>query len=492
MLISNLDAQSRSARNGPDVSEMTASYAYGLVAVPNVNRSAAIRRAIVDTLTLPLVPVRDGEDALQTIQERGLPALLIVDLSLPRVDGFTVIRRISRMPGGAATRIIVVAAHEPLLEAARELSPALGIAHVLPIDADYPAWPPILSAMLPALRVPPEEMPPERAVLPRPGLTSEVEAVIDRAAGEVRRRFHAPVAIGYVRVGAQESLSCCVAARDAEQPISLGDINEFKFLRQVAEGSDPLVIPDVNDHPVFAERLARSARSLRGFVAVPVVTHRADVRAALCVLDNRPAMLGASELDAFIGFGRSVAQELDGAYLATGEGRTPLETIEDVKALQHLASTDPLTGLANRRGGERHIASEIARARRERRPLSCILLDIDSFKQVNDTFGHQAGDQILRDVSNVLRRTVRAYDVVVRWGGEEFLLVLPGVDLELARALAERVRVAVEHMDTHGIGAVTVSAGVARFDEDYDFPTALRIADRRLYQAKAGGRNRIV
>ena len=121
-----------------------------------------------------------------------------------------------------------------------------------------------------------------------------------------------------------------------------------------------------------------------------------------------------------------------------------------------------------------------------------MLIDLDRFKQVNDTFGHQAGDQLLRDVSNLLKRTVRAYDILVRWGGEEFLLVLPGVDRDLARILAERVRIAVEALDTHGLGPVTLSAGVAAFDNDYDFAATLKTADRRLYQAKASGRNCVV
>ncbi len=111
---------------------------------------------------------------------------------------------------------------------------------------------------------------------------------------------------------------------------------------------------------------------------------------------------------------------------------------------------------------------------------------------MNDTYGHQAGDQLLRDLSNLLRRTVRAYDILVRWGGEEFLLVLPGVDLEMARVLAERERIAAEALDTHGIGMVTISAGVASFEPDYDFTATLRIADQRLYQAKAGGRNQVI
>ncbi|PYR38126.1 MAG: hypothetical protein DMF90_04370, partial [Acidobacteria bacterium] len=98
----------------------------------------------------------------------------------------------------------------------------------------------------------------------------------------------------------------------------------------------------------------------------------------------------------------------------------------------------------------------------------------------------------LRDLSTLVRGTVRAYDILVRWGGEEFLLVLPGVDLDAARILADRIRRAVEALDTAGTGPLTISAGVAAFDTDYDFAATLRTADRRLYQAKAAGRNRVI
>src|SRR5205085_11603798 len=98
-----------------------------------------------------------------------------------------------------------------------------------------------------------------------------------------------------------------------------------------------------------------------------------------------------------------------------------------------------------------------------------ILLDIDRFKQVNDTLGHRAGDQVLRELSAMLRQSVRAYDIVARWGGEEFLVVLPGADLDAARALAERIRVGVQQLPTSVVsGTVTISAGAAEFDSDYD------------------------
>jgi len=249
---------------------------------------------------------------------------------------------------------------------------------------------------------------------------------------------------------------------------------------------------------VFAQLLLKGQHPPRGFAAVPILSSHENIRAAICILDSKPIMLSASDLDDLSMIGRTVGGEIDRVMTAW---RDPLRSArisstevdsEEMKALQHLAATDPLTGLANRRGGERHIANEISRAKRERRPLSCVLIDLDRFKQVNDTFGHQAGDQLLRDVSNLLRRTVRAYDILVRWGGEEFLLVLPGVDRDVARSLAERVRIAVEALDTHGLGPVTLSAGVAGFENDYDFASTLKAADRRLYQAKASGRNCVV
>jgi diguanylate cyclase (GGDEF)-like protein len=163
----------------------------------------------------------------------------------------------------------------------------------------------------------------------------------------------------------------------------------------------------------------------------------------------------------------------------------------DIDSLERLASADPLTGLANRRGGEKDIAAEISRSRRQNTPLSCVLLDIDHFKEVNDTFGHQAGDYVLREISALLRRTVRAYDILVRWGGEEFLCVLPGVDHEQALKLAERIRQAVENMPLAGIGGITASVGVAALGNDYSFDAMFAAADRRLYSAKASGRNTV-
>jgi two-component system, cell cycle response regulator len=163
----------------------------------------------------------------------------------------------------------------------------------------------------------------------------------------------------------------------------------------------------------------------------------------------------------------------------------------DIDSLERLASADPLTGLSNRRGGEKDIAAEISRARRQNTPLSCVLLDLDHFKNVNDTYGHQTGDYVLREVSGLLRRTLRAYDILIRWGGEEFLAVLPGVEREQAFKLGERVRLAVENLRLAGIPGVTASVGVAPLGSDYSFEAMFAAADRQLYRAKGAGRNAV-
>jgi diguanylate cyclase (GGDEF)-like protein len=496
--------------------------AYVLIAAPNTSRAAALRKAVTSAVASETVLVRDGEEVLREIARRGAPpALLIADLSLPRVDGFSVIRRIRRQSEADQVHIVAAASFEPLRAAARALADQLSISAVMDLNADEETLSEVLAPELERLRrlrgaapVPqaaerPAPLVPPTAPAPAPtkavgtpvtpaGLSTLVGDLIDRAAIEARRRFDMPLGIAYSRVGSQESLSFHVGVQDAGPAVAIGEVTEFRFLRQVADSGTPLVVPDVEYHTVFAQLLLNGPRPIRGFAAVCVPTSRADIHAALCVLDTRPLSLGPAAIANLNAYGREVGQQVERALSpspAAGERRpsdAAVVNIDEVRVLQQLAATDPLTGLSNRRGGEGHIAREISRARREHRPLCCILIDIDRFKDVNDTFGHQAGDQLLKETSDLLRRAVRAYDILVRWGGEEFLVVLPGVDLPIARALAERIRAAMEALDTHGMGPVTISAGVAKFEQDYDFAATLRTADQRLYQAKSAGRNRVV
>lgn len=162
------------------------------------------------------------------------------------------------------------------------------------------------------------------------------------------------------------------------------------------------------------------------------------------------------------------------------------------KILAHSATTDPLTGLLNRRGALQVLDREVAQARRHDTHLSVAMIDIDRFKELNDSSGHEAGDVALRSVSAALARSLRSGDSLARWGGEELLAILPHTSLDQAHAMAERLREAIAGLDIEGLPAITVSVGVAeRAPSEETADAAIARADVRLYHAKREGRNRV-
>jgi diguanylate cyclase (GGDEF)-like protein len=161
--------------------------------------------------------------------------------------------------------------------------------------------------------------------------------------------------------------------------------------------------------------------------------------------------------------------------------------------LRRLSTTDGLTALANRRHLDQVLSDEFARAGRTKAPLSVIMFDVDHFKKFNDTHGHDQGDRVLQAVARCFRECLRKYDTACRYGGEEFLAILPSTDLEGAVSVAERIRREVEEMVVDDL-KVTISLGVASCpDRLITAPEMLvETADAALYRAKAAGRNRVV
>ncbi|HVF42942.1 MAG TPA: diguanylate cyclase [Pyrinomonadaceae bacterium] len=164
------------------------------------------------------------------------------------------------------------------------------------------------------------------------------------------------------------------------------------------------------------------------------------------------------------------------------------------EAASEMSMTDALTGLLNRYGLRRALQRELSEARRYSRPLSCLLLDVDFFKSVNDTHGHAAGDAALMQTARVLTESVRGSDVVCRYGGEEFLVLAPETDARGARSLAEKIRLAVSSRlfgDGARAFALTLSAGVAELRPGESGNDMIARADLALYQAKQRGRDRV-
>ncbi len=186
--------------------------------------------------------------------------------------------------------------------------------------------------------------------------------------------------------------------------------------------------------------------------------------------------------------------ELSARLSDLGDARRAAELANDglqraLDELEQAAATDRLTGAWNRRRFEEAVLAELALAQRRRDPLSLVMFDLDHFKRVNDTHGHGAGDAVLVGLVQCVRKHLRASDSIIRWGGEEFLVMIPATHLEGALALAEKMRGAVAAIEFPGIGQVTMSLGVAQYAPGESLSAWIERADQALYGAKAAGRN---
>ena len=180
-----------------------------------------------------------------------------------------------------------------------------------------------------------------------------------------------------------------------------------------------------------------------------------------------------------------------------------LESALTQERLKLAGLTDGLTGVQNRRYFEHRCLVEVSQARRYRHPLACMFLDIDKFKRINDSYGHQTGDEVLRRVAHVIQSQLRAGDTIARYGGEEFVVLLPQSELHHSRQIAERIRRSIEDAQIEALSGqligVTLSIGVSMLPETPASESQAALAealvaaaDQALYQAKNGGRNRVV
>jgi two-component system, cell cycle response regulator len=178
--------------------------------------------------------------------------------------------------------------------------------------------------------------------------------------------------------------------------------------------------------------------------------------------------------------------------LMLARARTLLDFKTYLDTCEEAAFTDHLTGLANRRRFERQLEREVARTLRYDRPFCLLLLDIDRFKMVNDTYGHEAGDEAIRRLANVLQAGTRGIDTAARIGGEEFAVILTETDFDGGLEVAERLRLAIKAAAIEGVGNLTASFGVAEFPMSAQTGRELfTVADAALYEAKRQGRDRV-
>ncbi len=288
----------------------------------------------------------------------------------------------------------------------------------------------------------------------------------------------------------------CLAASLCETPVSLVSLVDadrlfFKseyglgareipsvggFCVHAIQQRDLFEIPDTREDRRFASHpLVVNPPHVRFYAGAPLVTPDDFALGTLCVIDFRPRKLDPRQRDALRILARQVMAQLE---------------------LNLQAMRDPLTGLYNRRPLEESLRREILRARRNSAPVGVMAIDIDRFKQVNDTLGHEAGDTVLQVIAAELSVCVREEDIVCRAGGEEFIIILPGTTEPALRERAEIVRRTIEAREVivgRSSVRVTASIGLALHPAHGGTEGALlRAADAALYRAKAAGRNCIV
>lgn len=269
---------------------------------------------------------------------------------------------------------------------------------------------------------------------------------------------------------------------------------DASFCAHAILDAGPMVVEDATDDPRFADNpLVTGAPNIRMYVGHPIHAPDGAPVGTLCVIGRSPGTLDPATMDALRDLAALVEIELDRDRLTESE-RELRGHLEDAR--RRLA-VDPLTRMWNRPAIERLVRTEYERAKRNMNPLAIAFLDVDHFKSLNDTHGHLAGDVALREVAARIRRSIRSYDACGRWGGEEFVIVMPRCDLKHAMTVAERVRAAVaqRRIDVgEAMVPVRVSIGVAACEPDDDLlPRDLvHAADTALLRAKSTGRDQVV
>ncbi|THD43197.1 MAG: PleD family two-component system response regulator [Bradyrhizobium sp.] len=417
-----------------------------------------------------------GPEAI-AICEKGQCDIVLLDVMMPGMDGFEVCRRLKGHVATAHLPVVLVTALDQPADRVRGLEAGADDFITKPID--------------------------EMELIARVRSLARLKVAVD----ELRNRANTTVALGMIPAFASPdaddgrrgrilivddratSAERLRHALSAHHTVSVEpDAHEALF--KAAEDNVDLIIVSLGLAGYDGLRLCSQIRSLERTRNLPIL--------AVADLEDRQRMLRGLELGVNDFLTRPVDRNELLARVRTQlrQKRYADSLREKVQQSIELALFDPLTGLNNRRFLENHLATMLDNSRGRRSPLTLMILDIDHFKRVNDTYGHGAGDEVLKGFADRLRGIIRGGDLLCRLGGEEFVIVMPGVDLAAAARIAERARLTIEQdqfvIDASGQAIpVTVSIGVAERAQEDDSGALYQRADRALYRAKSEGRNRV-
>ncbi|HRY05203.1 MAG TPA: PleD family two-component system response regulator [Beijerinckiaceae bacterium] len=418
----------------------------------------------------------NGPEAIEACKA-GLCDIVLLDIMMPGMDGFEVCTRLKADPTTSHIPVVMVTALDQAADRVRGLDCGADDFLTKPVD--------------------------EVALIARVKSLSRLKVTLD----ELRSRAAASARLGrsdpFVNASAADghhgrvllvddrlaSSDRIVASLRGNQTVDV-ETNPQEALFRAAENPYDLIIVSLGLTNYDGLRLCSQLRSLERTRGIPILT--------VADLEDRPKILRGLDL----GVNDYLVRPIDRNELIA-RVRTQVRRKRYAESLRNnveqaieMAVVDALTGLHNRRYFDMHLSSLLDQAAQESKPLSLLVLDIDFFKKINDTYGHDAGDEILRALAGRMRRAVRSVDLVCRLGGEEFVIVMPETALDVAGKVAERVRRAVEAepfnvKEGQMAVPVTVSIGIADRGSDANPDFIYKSADKALYESKATGRNKV-
>jgi two-component system, cell cycle response regulator len=423
--------------------------------------------------------------------------LLLLDIMMPKVDGLQLLQRVKSDPRWRDLPVLMISSMPP--EEATVRSLGLGASDFIPKPFRVRE---LLARVKTHLRVGRELNQAKAEARTR----SEMIDIMQEVTASLKPDEIYQILVRRVAQGLRISRCSIILAQPGEETGVVVaayenptlhnlqvDLRRYPEIRRALDTGELVLVNDVATDPLYEE--VRAAWAADG---LPVPT-----RSAIAMrfhLQNQPAgvffLRTATDDSPLNQQDVQFAEQVIQAAVAALEKAYELETaVEGQEHLRHLAETDALTGCFNRRALMEKLEQEMDRAARYATMLTCMMIDIDNFKQINDTYGHLVGDRVLKQLANLLRREQRSVDIVARYGGEEFVVLLPETTITESRNFAERILRRVAGHDFGEAGQpvrVTISIGVASFPDERvgDGDSLLRLADGHLYRAKSEGRNR--
>jgi two-component system cell cycle response regulator len=449
-----------------------------VLVVDDVLPNVKLLEAKLSSEYFDVVTAMDGPTALQRIAEHP-PDIVLLDVMMPNMDGFEVCRRIRKDPKSAHIPVVMVTALSDSEDRVRGIEAGADDFLTKPVN--------------------------DVALFARVRSLVRLKMMLD----ELRLREQTSGDLGLLKEAASPDLGTAGAAVLVleDSPIEqrkLGDAlaaagQTVTRCSTVAEATEAL---KTGAHDLFIVSLGLRGEDALRFCATLRSNERTRHLPILLVISEADTARLAKGLE--IGVNDYITRPYDRnelmARVRTQVRRRRLQELLRTNYQRGLeaALTDPLTGLYNRRYMAQHLPGLLAKAAAAGKPLALFMIDIDHFKKVNDSFGHDVGDEVLAEFAVRLASNVRAIDLPVRHGGEEFVVVMPDTELEDARRIAERIRLHVAGAPFRVMGgdellSVTISVGCATSAGAEDTPNSLlKRADEAVYEAKSSGRNRVI